>query len=135
MAEFSQQVQDSLRECSGLRIAISGSRDLDPEAAFYHIHAAFKSVDWPVGRIHHGGADGVDEAAEWYADWQDIPVFVWHPDWDEHGKSAGPIRNRRMIRASDALIAVRLNDSPGTTDAIQKSYEFNLKQHIIDIST
>jgi len=123
----------SLREYPGLWIAISGSRGLAKEAAFYHIHAAFKAVDWTVGRIHHGGAEGVDQAAQWYAEWRDIPVYVWHPNWDEHGKAAGPIRNREMIRASDALIAIRLNDSPGTTDAIKKAYEYNLKRHIIDI--
>lgn len=42
-------------------------------------------------------------------------------DWDRLGKSAGPIRNTALVRASHRMIAFWDGKSPGTLDAIKKA--------------
>ena len=52
---------------------------------------------WPE-KIIHGGCRGADELAHCIADTLDIYVQVFEADWTQYGKSAGPIRNRRMLK-------------------------------------
>ena len=56
-----------------------------------------------------GGAAGVDLLGERWARDMDLPVNkypVTSEDWRRHGKAAGVIRNARMARNADALVAV-----------------------------
>jgi len=43
------------------------------------------------------------------------------PDWEEHGKRAGPIRNSKMVREADAVLALWNGTSTGTADTIGKA--------------
>lgn len=71
-----------------------------------------------VSLIIHGGARGVDvtvgEACERYG----IPVLVFLPDWDKHGRAAGPRRNTQMVYESDAVVAFWDGKSKGTMNTI-----------------
>ena len=55
--------------------------------------------------IVSGGAKGADQLAEQYARDNDIPVKIFYPDWDKHGRAAGPIRNQEICQYADQVIA------------------------------
>ncbi len=68
----------------------------------------------PITEIVSGDAHGVDTSGENYADAADLPVKFFYPDWDTHGKAAGPIRNRRMAEYADALLLIWDGKSKGS---------------------
>ena len=55
--------------------------------------------------IVNGGATGIDEDARNWAKQRKLPLSVFPADWETHGRSAGPIRNKEMAEYADALIA------------------------------
>jgi len=96
--------------------AIVGSRDF-PDLGFVRN----KLKDYNIGEIVTGGAKGVDKAAEKYAYKNGIIVDIKEPDWDEFGKSAGPIRNSKIVNKAEYLIAFWNGSSKGTKDSINKA--------------
>ena len=72
-----------------------------------------------------GGCSGADYMAECITRNTDLSDFwtikVFHADWDKHGKSAGPIRNREMLDMEpDIVLAFHgdLSKSKGTKDCV-----------------
>lgn len=96
------------------RVCISGSRsfrDLERVRAFVET--------LPVGTVViHGGAEGVDKAADAAARLCGLSVEVVRPEWNKHGRAAGPIRNRAMVESCDYLVAFWDGLSKGTKSAI-----------------
>jgi len=58
----------------------------------------------PITEVVCGGAEGADEYGRQWAILNDIPVKMFPANWDQHGKSAGPIRNREMAEYADAVV-------------------------------
>ena len=80
--------------------------------------------------IIHGGCNGADKMAERYAKENGYRWLVYPADWSI-GKSAGPIRNAKMIANADALIAFWDGKSVGTADAIIKASRAKLPTRTI----
>ena len=57
----------------------------------------------PIGEVLSGGANGADSYGEDWAWLNNIPVERFLPDWETHGKAAGPIRNREMAEYATAV--------------------------------
>ena len=53
-------------------------------------------------RIIHGAARGADSLATDYGRDRNIPVTAFLAEWSRHGKSAGYVRNRRMLEEGPA---------------------------------
>lgn len=69
-------------------------------------------------QIISGGAKGVDKvAAETATDFDKRP-YVIPANWDLYGKSAGFVRNKLIVRGSDATIAFWDGKSKGTRHTI-----------------
>lgn len=68
----------------------------------------------------HGGARGVDELAEDMAETLHVESRKWLPDWEQHGKRAGILRNENMIDEFQPTIGIGLNwnNSAGTRHAV-----------------
>ena len=69
------------------------------EQAVQHLLAsdpAFAVLFPGGGLVVHGGAKGMDQAAQHWAILHGWTTQVIAADWDKHGKAAGPIRNRNM---------------------------------------
>lgn len=55
--------------------------------------------------LMQGGADGADYLAnEWAKTKAGIKRWVCKADWKKHGRSAGPIRNARMLEWKPDLV-------------------------------
>jgi hypothetical protein len=89
-----------------------------------------------ISAIIHGGANGADLLGERYARQNSIPVHRFPAEWSKYGKSAGPIRNRRMLRdgAPDLVIAFLAPNSRGTKDMIKVAEKAGIPVKIVEIS-
>lgn len=99
--------------------------------------------------IIEGGARGADRLARQYAEESGIPVQTFPAKWDEHGKSAGPIRNAQMLAEGlpDEVIAFLgpvaiqefqygLSDSKysrGTKNMIDQAIKAGVPVTVIDV--
>ena len=80
-----------------------------------------RQLAWPISRIRaqllqvaagrpvlallHGAARGADQAIAAAADQLGWPVIACPALWQQHGRAAGPIRNRQMLHHAIALLA------------------------------
>ena len=77
-----------------MRTIIAGSR----EAFENDTLAGIDSCPWKaqISLVVSGTARGADYWGERWAEENKIPIKRYYPDWNRHGKSAGPIRNQEM---------------------------------------
>ena len=102
-----------------IRILICGSRTWQNWAAIYN---ALKSCP-PDTVIIHGGAKGADNIAGHIAKALGFKVEVFEADWNKHGKSAGILRNQRMLAEGKPDFGIAFKSSPisrGTDDMINR---------------
>ena len=83
-----------------MKLIIAGGRDyhLTPED-----YEFLDGLD-DVTEVISGGATGADHDGELWAIDREIPVIRVDPNWEKHGKAAGPIRNRQMAYRADAVV-------------------------------
>lgn len=85
--------------------------------------------------IVSGGADGADKLGERYAKDKNVPLYVFKPDWDKHGKFAGIFRNREMANFADACICFWDGSSKGTENMIKEARNFLLPTRVVNYYT
>lgn len=78
-----------------------------------------------------GGAKGADKLAEKVADTLGIDIIVYPAKWDTYGKSAGYIRNTKIVENSEHLIAFWDGKSKGTKHSIDLARKNNVPVTII----
>ena len=74
---------------------------------------------------------GADYLGEQWAEFNQYRVEKFPADWDTHGKSAGPKRNRQMAEYADALVAFWDGKSRGTKNMIDEAKSLGLKVRVI----
>lgn len=105
-------------------VAITGSRTWDNESL---MRGVLQGVAF--SKIVMGDARGADEMALRLACLWGRKYQVFHADWRELGKAAGPIRNRTMLDTAkpDLLIAFRRGwSSKGTDGCIKEARSRNI---------
>lgn len=68
--------------------------------------------------IISGGAKGIDQIAERYADEHKISKFIMRPQYAKYGKAAPIKRNEAMVELADAVLVVWDGVSKGTKSTI-----------------
>jgi len=71
--------------------------------------------------IISGGAQGVDKTAEQVARYRHLKVEIYPAEWNKWGRSAGMMRNGKIINAADRVVAFWDGISKGTADSIRKA--------------
>lgn len=104
-----------------MKVAIVGSRNFIDLEFFKLTMNRLRSVMFVIDVIVSGGAKGVDQFAELYATHNSIRTEIYRPDWDTLGRSAGFIRNMKIVEAADIIIAFWDDESKGTKDTINKA--------------
>lgn len=110
-----------------LRILICGGRNYDDRTYFYHfmdrviekIRGTGESQKRDVVIIH-GAARGADSLADDYGRERGLRVIRYPADWENHGRSAGPIRNKLMLTGGDPHVIVAFKGGRGTADMIRQ---------------
>jgi len=99
-----------------LVIAAGGGRDL----AWPHQRVAAellaRSGGRPVHRLFHGGARGADAAIARAAHQLGWPALALPAAWERHGRAAGPIRNRELLKL--AVAEALAHCSPGLSTSV-----------------
>ena len=100
-----------------MKVIIAGSRHFNDYKYFLE---CISNADIEIDEIVSGGATGVDEMAERYAEQFNIPIEVVPANWGKYGLAAGPIRNREMAEIGDVLIAIKTSGK-GTQSMIREA--------------
>lgn len=89
-----------------MKLLIAGSRSLEGhlETPLEAIEAIIKERQIKPTTILSGMAKGPDYWGYRYGKFRNIPVEKFIPDWDEHGKKAGFLRNLELVNAADYAI-------------------------------
>ena len=86
-----------------------------------------------ITEIVSGGAMGVDKLAERFASTFKVPFKEFKADWAKYDKAAGPIRNKKMAKYADALIAIIQGNSRGTLNMIDQARQNKLKVFVYTV--
>lgn len=108
-----------------MKVIIAGGRDFNDMLA---LRAAVEASGFDVTEIVSGCAPGADTLAIYYANANGIPVERFRAQWGVFGKLAGPMRNAKMARYADALVA--LPGGRGTANMIQEARRQHLKVYV-----
>lgn len=105
---------------SELKVCIFGGRDF---TSYVKAITSVREVlsKYPIGIkiiIIGGKAPGADTVGEQIARDYDLEFRAFPADWNKHGKSAGPIRNREMAVECDIGIGFYDGKSRGTGNMI-----------------
>lgn len=100
-----------------MRVLVCGGREYDN-------HDKMLAVLSPLGPgtiVIHGGARGADRLAGSVARVLGYEVEVYPADWRNHGRSAGPIRNNRMLRDGKPDLVIAFTGGTGTLDMVSRA--------------
>lgn len=112
-----------------MKLIIAGSRHLkfDLSAIQDFIDALIPMDLGMPSEIVSGACKGVDVSGQNWAVFHGIPVTKFKPDWNKHGKAAGPIRNIRMAEYADALLLIWDGKSRGSLSMKSEAKKAGLK--------
>ena len=105
-----------------MKLIIAGGRDYHLTSEDYRFLNTLRD---DVKEVVCGGASGADTYGRHWAKENDIPVKMFPANWKEHGKAAGPIRNRQMAKYADA--AVLFPGGRGTDNMYTMAIENDIK--------
>jgi hypothetical protein len=88
-----------------LVVVAGGGRDLTWPSVLIATHLLHATRGRLVQAVLHGAARGADQAIAAAADQLGWPQIACPAAWREHGRAAGPIRNRQMLERSLDLLA------------------------------
>lgn len=107
---------------------ITGGRDYTPtEAELQECADILRDFDV----VLHGDCRGVDRTAAEYLQKWGWEVIACPADWEKHGKSAGPIRNREMLSRRGVRLLVAFKGGAGTWNCIRTAKALGRDVHII----
>lgn len=115
-----------------MKVIIAGTRDFTD---YKTLVDTVERTCWPITEIVSGGARGADVLGQSYATEKKLDLRVFLPDWNKHGKAAGPIRNREMAQYADGLIAFWDGVSRGTGNMITEATNAGIKTHVVHYNT
>lgn len=94
-----------------MKIAVIGSRNFTDQVV---LEKELNEIKDKIELVISGGANGADALAEKWAFDNNIPLEVIKPDWKTFGRSAGVVRNKKIIESCDYCYAFWDERSKGT---------------------
>jgi hypothetical protein len=123
-------------------VVVTGSRDATTDRDWHVIFNVLDRAhrDKPITLIVQGGARGADAVAAEWAKHNDVRVMEYVADWKTQGRSAGPIRNRLMIREQKPDVVIGFSNKPleqskGTKSCLQIAGEQGVPTHLFRTDT
>ncbi len=111
-----------------MKTIIAGSRRGIP---MVRVREAVASCPWTISVVISGEATGVDKLGAIIAEERGWPVERFPANWHLLGKAAGPERNRQMLTAAEALVAVWDGKSRGTAHMISIARSKGIPVHVV----
>lgn len=117
-----------------MKIVICGGRDFRDWDYLEKVCDMFHT-NFRITAVAHGGARGADELGGAWAGNRGLPVTVFKADWNRHGPSAGPIRNRRMLDEFKPNYVLAFKGGRGTADCVKAALERNINIALLNGTT
>lgn len=116
-----------------IRIIVCGGRDYANET---RVHEVLNHIMETKGirMIAEGGANGADTFAARWAAATCTPCLRVPADWNRHGRSAGPLRNRKMLEMVRPDMVVAFPGGNGTADMVKAAREAGVGVMEIDVT-
>jgi hypothetical protein len=114
-----------------MKLAIIGSRNFNNYDLMKKVLEPYKDK---VSLMISGGARGADFLGEKWAKANNISTLIFKADWEKQGKVAGFIRNEKIIKNADGVIAFWDMTSRGTAHSISLAEKYDKPIKIIDIN-
>lgn len=108
-----------------MKVIIAGSRTITDYDALCQ---CVSRSGFRITEVVSGGANGVDRLGERFASESELPCKIFPANWNDHGRSAGIIRNVHMAKYADAAIVLHVG-SPGSKHMIQEAERRGLRIH------
>jgi hypothetical protein len=123
-----------------LVVVAGGGRDLTWPSELIATHLLRATRGRLVQALLHGAARGADQAIAAAADQLGWPQIACPAAWQQHGRAAGPIRNRQMLERSldlasalplgAGLLVVAFPGSRGTASLVDQAHRLNRRSAI-----
>lgn len=109
-----------------MRVLVCGGRDFNDWDLFWKTMFEISKKD-VITTIIHGNAKGADSfAAEWGKSFAH-EVLAYPADWKTHGKSAGPIRNQKMLDEGKPDLVIAFPGGRGTAHMVKIAREAKIE--------
>lgn len=122
-----------------MRVLVCGGRNFGD---YINLKAVLDSInaDRGIDMVIHGGASGADKlASQWVVDTRlsgndgRLIMRVSFPaNWRDHGKSAGPIRNQKMIDQGNPDLVIAFPGGRGTADMVARARKAGIEVMMVD---
>jgi hypothetical protein len=106
-------------------VLVCGGRNYDDREQLFRILDVAHKAN-PIVCLVHGAARGADTLAGYWALNHGVRCKAYPADWDQDGKAAGPIRNRRMLEEGKPHMVIAFPGGKGTSDMIQQAESANV---------
>lgn len=113
-----------------MKYIIAGMRDYH-DYEYFRAYMKLLSPWLEITEVVSGGAKGVDAMGEYWATQNDIKLKIFPAEWDKLGKRAGHVRNEKMAKYADGLIAFWNGTSRGTADMIKTAKKEGLEGYVV----
>ena len=117
-----------------MKLIIAGGRDFSDRLLLKKEVEAFineQSVSLSDVEVVSGFAKGADTLGEAWGFVSGVKVKIFPPDWNRHGKAAGPIRNREMAEYATHCIVFWDGKSRGAKSMIEEANKYELTTNVI----
>lgn len=110
-----------------MKLAIVGTRTFNDYELMKRSLADLTGIELIIS----GGAEGADTLARRYAKEHNIEIVEFLPNWNEHGKAAGPIRNEFIVKACTHIVLFWDGKSPGTRSSLDLAKKHRKRYRLI----
>ena len=112
-----------------MRAIVCGGRDYTDCERFVSAMHRVDAERGPLTVVIHGGARGADWLAHLWASSSGVArkEIVFKADWKTYGRSAGPIRNQRMIDEGQPDFVIAFPGGKGTEDMVRRAKRAGLE--------
>jgi hypothetical protein len=104
------------------RVLVCGGRDYDDRERLFRVLDKALRAATLAGKsfvLVHGNARGADKLShEWATARQINDVRVYEADWETHKRSAGHIRNQKMLTESQPHVIIAFEGGKGTAHMV-----------------
>ena len=104
----------------GITVLVCGGRNYADTAAVRLVLDTLHSAR-DIWHVVTGGSEGADRLGEGWAYRNGVRHSRYPANWDLHGRAAGPIRNRVMLRMERPDLVVAFPGGAGTADMVRQA--------------